>query len=71
MSIKKIRNENFDPYIDEEGYFKDGFTLHSSYGKDTPTSVQTIQENLKPHMRLFYHNTLSTARRHANFMNDK
>lgn len=71
MSIKKVRNKNFDPYIDQEGFFKDGTILHTSVGKDTPSSVQTIQDDIKPHMRLFYHNTLSSARRHANFVNDK
>ena len=75
MSIKRIRNENFEPFINDEGFYKDR-------GLDRPPSLQNLKkeeemmskgkmwhENLNPHMRLYHHNTLSSARRHANFMN--
>lgn len=71
MSIKKVRNEKLEPYIDEEGYFKDSTQAESSFGKDTPSSDQQLIETYKPHMRLFNHKTLSSARRHANFVNTK
>ncbi|KAG5667431.1 hypothetical protein PVAND_015411 [Polypedilum vanderplanki] len=49
MSIKKVRNEKFQPFIEDEGFFMDS----------------------EPHLRLYHHNTLSSARRHANFVNVK
>ncbi|KAL7015760.1 hypothetical protein ACKWTF_016658 [Chironomus riparius] len=77
MSIKRIRNENFEPFINNEGFYKDR-------GLDRPPSIQNLKkeeemirkgkawyESLDPHFRLYYHNTLSSARRHANFMNVK
>lgn len=67
MSIKQVRNENFKPFIDDEGFF-DG------EGLIEPPQLRCNKdklwyENLEPHMRLYHHNTLSSARRHANFVN--
>ncbi|CRL07755.1 CLUMA_CG020709, isoform A [Clunio marinus] len=70
MSIKKIRNEKFHPFIKSEGVF-------IGNGLSEPPTVKFIEkeklwhENLEPRLRLFYHNTLSSTRRHANFMNVK
>lgn len=67
MSIKKVRNENFRPFIEEEGIFKGcGLTDPPNYNEK---SDKLWHENLEPHMRLYHHNTLSSARRHANFVN--
>lgn len=67
MSIKQVRNENFRPFIDEEGFF-------NGSGLTDPPNLEENKdklwhENLEPHMRLYHHNTLSSARRHANFVN--
>lgn len=75
MSIKRIRNENFEPVIKSEGYFQ-------NRGLDKPPTLRNINnrkemarmekiwhETLEPHLRLYHHNTLSSARRHANFIN--
>lgn len=67
MSIKQVRNENFKPSIDDEGFFEGG-------GLPEPPDFNSNKDklwydNLEPHMRLYHHNTLSSARRHANFIN--
>lgn len=67
MSVKQIRNENFRPFIDSEGFFDGG-------GLVEPPNINNDKnklwhERLEPHMRLYHHNTLSSARRHANFIN--
>lgn len=64
MSIKKVRNVNFKPFIEHEGFF-DGPGL-----VEPPlTGAKMWYENLPISVRLFHHNTLVTARRHANFVN--
>lgn len=66
MSIKRIRNENFQPNIDEEGFF-------NGTGLVEPPNINAKEnswcENLNTCNRLYHHNTLSSARRHANFIN--
>lgn len=67
MSIKKVRNEHFEPFIDREGFF-------NGTGLAKPPSIDEDEkklwyENLEPHVRLYHHNTLSSTRRHANFYN--
>ena len=75
MSIKRVRNENFKPFIDDEGFFQSrGLdcppTLKNLNKKDEKAKKEIIwHENLETHSRLYFHNTLSSARRHANFIN--
>lgn len=69
MSIKLLRNENYQPIIDKEGFFE-------STGLPVPPNYQDSDEklwyeNLKICERIYYHNTLSSARRHTNFHNCK
>lgn len=66
MSIKQVRNDNFQPRIEEEGFFN-GTGLNEPPPHDG--NEKLWHESLEPHKRLFYHNTLSSARRHANFVN--
>jgi hypothetical protein len=66
MSIKRIRNENFQPNIEDEGFFNGpGLVVPPTEGADEKSWC----ENLKIYQRLYHHNTLSSARRHANFVN--
>lgn len=69
MSIKQIRNYNYFPNIDEEGIFVGEI-------KEPPLSEEGKSNNfwqkgLEPYVRLHFHNTLSSARRQANFINIK
>lgn len=65
MSIKQVRNENFRPFIDREGFFKGRELVEPP----TSSGEKLWHENLEPFVRLYHHNTLSSARRHANFVN--
>lgn len=69
MSIKLVRNENYKPFIEEEGFF-DGTGL-----VEPPEFKQNNDkywyEGIETHLRLYHHNTLSSSRRHANFVNVK
>jgi hypothetical protein len=70
MSIKQVRNERHEPFIDQEGFFVDSGLVappSNEHAKDN----KIWHESLKPHLRLYHHNTLSSARRHANFVNVK
>lgn len=65
MSIKQVRNGNFQPFIEEEGFFE-------GRGLDAPPNFNEQKlwhEEIPPHLRLYHHNTLSSSRRHANFIN--
>lgn len=69
MSIKQIRNYKFFPNIHEEGIFAGPIS-------DPPVKIHDTKKNvwhkgLEPSVRLFFHHTLSSARRHANFINIK
>lgn len=69
MSIKLVRNENYKPFIETEGYY-DGT------GLDEPPDFKSNDdkywyEGIETHLRLYHHNTLSSSRRHANFVNVK
>lgn len=67
MSIKQVRNANFQPFIEEEGFFEGvGLIAPPHYNGNR---YELWYEKLQPYTRLYHHNTLSSARRHANFIN--
>lgn len=63
MAIEQVRNLNYLPYICEEGTFT----------KKLPTPPKAESEDwvrcVSPHDRMFYQQTLASARRSANFKN--
>jgi hypothetical protein len=63
MSIKQVRNENFQPFIEDEGFF----VSPSQHER----REQVSGEKFEVHERLNNHNTLSSARRHAGFINTR
>ncbi|CAO1344003.1 unnamed protein product [Diamesa hyperborea] len=69
MSIKRVRNENYQPVIEKEGFYESTGLPVPPYYEDGEEKLW--YENLKIHERIYYHNTLSSARRHANFHNYK
>lgn len=69
MSLKQVRNENYRPFIDQEGFFSGCELVEPPTAKER--NEMLWHEKLEPFERLFYHNTLSSARRHANFFNLK
>lgn len=68
MSIKQIRNYNYFPEIYEEGFFAAAIR-EPPVKEDKKKAVW--HKGLEPYARLFSHHTLSSARRHANFINIK
>ena len=69
MSIKRVRNENYQPIIEKEGFFQSSGLPVPPYYEDSEEKLW--YDKLKIHERIYYHNTLSSARRHANFHNFK
>lgn len=63
MSIKLVRNKSFEPFIDREGFYIEKPPTVNKNGD------KIFHEKLEPNERLFHHNTLSSARRNANFIN--
>lgn len=61
-SITQIRNLEYHPYIESEGEFKKWLPRPPNLSKD-----HFWFDNLKPHDRLFYHQTLNSSRRFAGF----
>lgn len=68
MSIKQIRNYNYCPNIYEEGFFAAALSA-PPVNEDKKNSVW--HKGLDPSVRLFFHHTLSSSRRNANFINIK
>lgn len=64
MAIEQVRNLHYIPNINAEGEFT----------KELPSPNNSSSEDWSrcessPHKRMFYHQTLSSARRSANFKN--
>ena len=62
METKRIRNIEYKPYIEEEGEFRKEVPVPYGLSKD-----KFWFDGLKPHTRLFFHQTLNSARRFAGF----
>lgn len=60
--MKLVRNLNYEPYLEKEGRFWKNLPAPPEYKKD-----QYWFENLSPNHRLFYHQTLNSARNSVTF----
>ncbi|KAG4072710.1 hypothetical protein HA402_001822 [Bradysia odoriphaga] len=60
--MKRVRNLNYEPYLDTEGKFWKRLPTPPECSKD-----QYWFENLSPNHRLFYHQTLNSARNAVTF----
>ncbi|KAJ6646386.1 Protein CFAP276, partial [Pseudolycoriella hygida] len=60
--IKRVRNLNYEPYLESEGNFRKNLPAPPKCEKD-----QHWFENLSPNHRLFYHQTLNSARHSVPF----
>lgn len=55
--MKRVRNLNYEPYLNGEGKFWKSLPAPPEYDKE-----QYWFENLSPNHRLYYHQTLNSAR---------
>lgn len=60
--LKRVRNLNYEPYLNSEGRFWKSLPSPPEWKKD-----QYWFENLPPNHRLFYHQTLNSARNSVPF----
>lgn len=60
--IKRVRNLNYEPYLNSEGKFWKSLPAPPEWQKD-----QHWFERLPPNHRLFYHQTLNSARNSVSF----
>ncbi len=71
MSVKQVRNKNYLPRVDGEGYFVDKKPPEpvTHQATDDPEKIELWARELSPCDRMFYHHTLSSTRRIAKFQN--
>lgn len=70
MSVKQVRNKNYIPCLEVEGYFEKHPPEPTTYQEAIkPEQIELWSWKLTPYERMFYHHTLSSTRRIAKFQN--
>lgn len=62
MSVKRVRNLGYQPFIEEEGQFRKHVPIPPYLSEE-----KQWYDGLPPNDRMFFHQTLNSTRRFAGF----